>query len=343
MMADTQGYTVDLVEHADWDDLVRCFPQHTVFHSMAWLQSISAAYGLSIVLCKAMSGGRCVAVWPYLRLRKGLLTVLGSPLPGWSTSYLGPLFAPDADVPSVLAAFFNHRAFRGYAYFACKVIDNHRRIDLHAFGFSVVLKYQTYRLDLGPEQEQLWSNCRRECRNHIRKAQKLGVTVRPETSPDFINEYWRMSLETFAKANVQPTHNKQLIEELWTNRSDDRSASFLSAFHEEKRVATLVLLADDHTMYYWGGASFMEFRHLSAHNLLQWEAICEAKRRKLQTYDFISTTGGPGRFKESFGPQVVDIATHWERSPSKLMGALKHHYERYLRRRQRLAASVANL
>lgn len=335
------SYRVELVEPAQWDDLVRRFPNYTVFHTLAWLQTLQAAYSLKLMLCQALAGNRCVAVWPLLNTRKGLLKVIGSPLPGWSTTYMGPLFCADTDIPTVLAAFFNHRAFRGYAYFACKVIDQSRPVDLESFGFSPVLKYQTYRLDLTRSADELWSNFRRECRNHIRKAQKLGVEVRLESDASFIDEYWAMSVETFAKANVQPSHSKGLIEELWEQSHTASNGSlgpalFLSAFHNGRRVATLVLLADQHTMYYWGGASFLEFRHLSAHNLLQWEAIREAQRRGLRIYDFISTTGGPGKFKESFGPRAVDIATHWERTPSRLMSALKNRYEHYLRRRQQI-------
>jgi hypothetical protein len=64
----------------------------------------------------------------------------------------------------------------------------------------------------------------------------------------------------------------------------------------------------------------------------------DAKKFGLKGYDFISTFGGPGRFKKTFGPDTIEIATHWERSPSKLMAALKKRYESYLRKKQRVEA-----
>jgi len=99
-----------------------------------------------------------------------------------------------------------------------------------------------------------------------------------------------------------------------------------------------VLPHDSHTMYYWGGASYLEYRKIPAHNLLHWEAMTRAKAMGLRWYDFISTSGGPGRFKKTFGPQTVHRATHWERSSSKLMAMLKTKYERYLNKRRQVGA-----
>jgi hypothetical protein len=339
-MRDNPALAVEPVEPRAWDEVIRAFPDRTVFHTMPWLRTVAGAHHLTIGLWQARSNDRTVAVWPYLRLRKGLLPVIGSPLPGWSTTYLGPLFGLEADIPAATQAFLGHRAFRGNVYFACKVVDRRRPVNLAPFGFKVVLKYQTYRLSLARPEESLWARCRRECRNHIRKAQKLGVEIREETSPGFIDDFWRMSLETFAKAGVQPTYSRRFIERVWAHVVPAGAGHFLSAFHEGRRVATILLLADDQAMYYWGGASHRAYRHLSANNLLQWHAINLARRLGLQTYDFISTTGGPGTFKQSFGPELVDMATHWERSPSRLFGAIKHRYERYLRRRRQLAAPI---
>ena len=331
---------VDLVHESAWDRLLAQFQDRTVFHSLTWLQTLNAVHRARIVLAKAEQAGRTLAIWPFLIARKGPVRVFGSPLPGWSTAYGGPLFAEDAPREEIIRAFLQHSAFQGFAYYACKIIDHQAPMDLARLGFSPVLSYDTYRLDLDADELDLWSNCRRECRNHIRKAQKHGVEIRPEQSSAFIDQYWDMTVETFAKAGSQPTHSKNFIEQLWQIGRPLGIVTFLSAFHENTRVGTIVLLHDDQTMYYWGGAAHLRYRHLSASNLLQWHGICEAKRRGLRTYDFISTTGGAGKFKSSFGPERVDIATHWERSSSRLMQMLKDAYERFLRRRQQSAMPV---
>ena len=328
--------TIEVADPAVWDQLVSSFPNYTVFHTLGWLNAIACAYGLNVNLLQAEEAGLCIAVWPILTMRKAFLKIIGSPLPGWSTCYLGPLVAAHAKAQSVLGAFLKHHALKHYAYFACKVQDERRPIDLVPFGFKPLLKFSTYRIDLTQSETEIWNNCRRECRNHIRKAQKNGVEIRTETQADVVDDYWNMTVETFAKSGVKPTHNRQLIAEIWHRLVPRGTARFLSAWHQGQRVGTNVLLSDRQTMYYWGGASRLAFRHLSASNLLQWEAIRLAKNSSLCTYDFISTTGGPGVFKQSFGPQEVHVATHWERASLRVLGALKNRYESRLRQRQKL-------
>lgn len=332
-------YRISEVDPASWDALVGQFEDRTVFHTLPWLETIRAAHGVKIVLTQAQVNDRCVAIWPYLELRKGPLRVIGSPLPGWSTAYMGPLFDHKADIPAVLQAFLEHRLFRRYAFFACKSINRSHPVDLGAFGFKPRMLFDTYMVDLTLPEETLWSNLKSECRTRIRKAGKLNMEVRWETNvADFIDDFWQMSLETFAKARIAPTHTRTFAVEVWKRLSAIGRIKAVSAWHEGQRTAMLVLPFDDRRMYYWGGASFDAFRSLPGHNLLHWEAICKAKAMGLQEYDFISTSGGPGRFKKTFGPTEVAMATHWERSSSRLMAVLKNQYESYLRKRRRVNA-----
>jgi lipid II:glycine glycyltransferase (peptidoglycan interpeptide bridge formation enzyme) len=171
----------------------------------------------------------------------------------------------------------------------------------------------------------------------VRKAEKLGLEIRPETAADFLEDYWAMSLQTFSKANIEPTHSQQFVVELWRRLNPLNQVLALSAFHGDRRIATLVLPHDDRTMFYWGGASYTEFREVPSHNLLHWRAVTQARSMGLAEYDFISTKGGPGRFKSTFGPRAIDVATHWERSSSKFMASLKQKYERFLRKRRQIA------
>src|SRR5262245_66136037 len=81
-------------------------------------------------------------------------------------------------------------------------------------------------------------------------------------------------------------------------------------------------------------------RGIPAHNLLHCEAIELGQRLGLHRYDFISTLGGAGRFKKTFGPERIHTATHWERLSSRLIRAIKNRYERYVMRQQQIVAPV---
>jgi hypothetical protein len=332
-VARESDYSVSTVPEPEWDALVRQFPLHTAFHSLSWLASVAEAYGLRLALLKASLHDRPVAAWPCLSMRKGLLRIVGSPLPGWSTPYLGPLLA-NGHALDVIKAMLQHPELRRSAYFACKVLAENGELDLRSLNFTSTMRLETYRLDLRRGEDELWANCRRECRNHVRKAEKCSVEIRAETDGSIVDDFWSMSLETFGKSGVKPTYNRELIDAIWRRCGSGGNLDVISAFHQGTRIATLFLLHNEHTMYYWGGASRLEFRHIPANNLLQWHAIRMARQRGRATYDFVGTYGKPGTFKASFGPAPVVIGAMWERSASRFLSSLKQQYERHMRRRQ---------
>lgn len=332
-----EGVTAREIDPGEWDQLLEQFPHHSVFHTRPWLSTIQAVHKARTRLIAAEDDqGRCIAIWPVFETRKGPLRILGSPLPGWSTAYMGPLFADEQHVPGALEALMSHPVFTRCSYFATKVFNDRYPVDLGPFGFKNVLNFETYCLDLKPSDDALWDNLKSECRTQIRKARKLGIEVRQETDDAFIEPFWTMSVETFSVCSMQPTFTKPFLREMWQRLSKADSVRVYSAWHEGERIAALVLPFDQHTMYYFVGGSYTRCRRLPAHNLLHWEAITAAKRMGLSRYDFVSTLGGAGRFKKTFGPECVHIATHWERSSSRLIQAIKDQYERYLMRRMKI-------
>jgi CelD/BcsL family acetyltransferase involved in cellulose biosynthesis len=333
-------HTAEAVDPARWDALVRTFPGHTIFHELAWLAALAATHHLCPVLLSVERDGERVGVWPWLTRRKGPFRVAGSPLPGLGTPYIGPLFRADADVSTVLEAFLGHDALRRSSYLACRVIDRSRSLDLGRFGFSRQKTFETSWLDLHEPEGALWRNLKSECRTRIRRAEKLGIEIRREESPQFIDEFWDMTLETFTRSGSQPTHTRAFVEKAWELLHGAGRVLVLSAFHEGDRVGTLMLPFDDHTLYYWAGASFDRHRHLPAGNLLHWHAILEAKRLGLGGYDMISANGGPGRFKRSFGARVIHGATHWESYSSRFVALAKRAYELCLRRSRGIAPAT---
>jgi hypothetical protein len=324
---------VERVDPAAWDALLAGFPDRTIFHGLPWLETIASTRRMKLILAAAMAGASCRALWPVFETHRGPLRVLGSPLPGTSTMALGPVFAADTDVPETLGSFLDHELFRRHAYFACRTVERTRAVDLAAFGFSPVRALETYWIDLREPEETLWQSLKSECRSRIRKAEKLGIETRIEDTADFIADFWRMSLETFARSSARPTYDEAMVREVWRRFQPAGRLLVLSAFLRGERVSTLVLPYDDRTIIYWGGATAQAHRDLPAGNLLHWQAILEARRRGLTGYDMISTAGGPGRFKKTFGPKLVSIGRDWERSPSAWLAFLKRRYEWLARKR----------
>jgi predicted N-acyltransferase len=335
------NYTIERVDPAQWDALVYSMPQRTVFHHRAWLEGLRSAYGFELQFAAARHDGHCIGVWPCVVTRKGPFRVLGSPLPGSSTAYMGLLLSNQADSGGVLRAFMNDSMFRRCAFFACRIMDHAgTELDLAPMGFVKTERFETYLIDLTQSEEQLWSNLKGECRNRVRKARKAGIETRIEEGPQFLDDFWAMSKEVFARSGIKPTFSREFLGTMWQNFSSAGNICILSAYHKGRRIGTLVLPHDDKVMYYWAGGSFGEFGELAPNNLMHWNAILEAKRRGLTYYDFISTRGGPGQFKKTFGPVAREVCSHWELARSSLVRWMKDRYERHLRsKRQATPAS----
>lgn len=326
---------VSPAEREEWNRLVSMFADRTVYHSLAWIETLEAAHGLRPLLLRAMVNDECVAVWPCLELSKGPIRVVGSPLPGWSTAYMGPLFADSADVEATTAGFMAHPALRRASYIECRVVDSTRNIDLSTAGFNRHLRFETYLLDLCREETDIWAGLESSCRNKIRKAENAGIAVRIESTSDWVDDFWAMSLEVFSKSNRMPGYDRQFLMRMWARLRSDNAIEVFSALEGDRRAAVIVMLFDDRCAYYWGGASHAEFLRKAPNNIALWRSIQHAAERGLTRFDFVSSRGGPGRFKKTFGPEPREVATHWSRSRTPIEGMLKRCYERFARWRLR--------
>src|SRR5947209_4119901 len=75
-----------------WDDLVRGFDNYRIYHKLAWIRSLEASLKGRALYLIFEKDGQIVGCLPGLVRRLGLLRLFGSPLPGWQTSSMGPVF-----------------------------------------------------------------------------------------------------------------------------------------------------------------------------------------------------------------------------------------------------------
>ena len=320
----------------EWDRLVQRFPAYTVFHSLAWLRALEQSYPIRLFLLTLIRDNTCVAAWPVFEQRIGPLRIVGSPLPGWATVYLGPLFSADVDIDDAIASFMNAHPLKRAAYTYCKVMEEGRGVNLKPYGFVENHAYKTYLLDLTADEKDLWRNLKKGCKSSTRKAMKAGVEVRVEEDDDFLQDFWKMSVEVYAKSGIKPNYSLELLQNLWRLLSETKSVLVFSAFKDSQRIASLFLPCTKDTMYYWAGASYRKRQNLCPNNLLQWDAILHAKKCGIQCYDMVSIYGSAGRFKRSFGGAAHTTATHWERYRYPWIRWAKIAYGRWLRQRARI-------
>src|SRR6185312_11224178 len=163
------------------------FEDRTVQQTPEWFAFVRATQGARPVIASLRDGGETVGYFTALAVRKCGLKVLGSPFPGWTSSYMGFNLVP---------WYRRRRALEGLRPFAFKtfgcahveVFDRRTtEEDAHAVGYDYRL-VPGYEIDLRRSVDELFQRMDAERRLGVRRAEESGVTVEEARDPGFAAE-----------------------------------------------------------------------------------------------------------------------------------------------------------
>ncbi|MEZ5165908.1 MAG: GNAT family N-acetyltransferase [Acidimicrobiales bacterium] len=326
------------IERTDWNAALAAFPARTVFHRLEWLELVEESTGASSTCppatataasCRCSRSSACARA---RSRRSDRRFRVGRP----PTS--DPLRRrPTTRWPRSTRRWLDLLAKASYT--EVRVVDHDGSTpDLRPLGFEELLRFETYLLELGRSDDDMFSALTSKCRNVVRKGGKNGYVVREDEGADFVADFWAMSEEVFGRWGIAPGFDERFLHLMVKHLGPAGLIDVRSAWLDDDRAATIVILQDDLTAYYWAGGSFEAHRRGAPNNLLLWSCIEAANRSGRRRFDFVSSSGSAGKFKQSFGPDAVETATHWGRSRTKVEGWMKDGYEWFLRRRRRTAA-----
>lgn len=332
--------TVHEVSSADeWDTLVDAAELGTVYHRSAWLAALEATTGARIHRVVLGSDRGPTAIWPIGMFRKGPLRVGGSPLPGWNTAYLGPLFMPGcADKAGAVATMMRSAPIRRPSFLATRTMDT--SVDLTPLGFRRTRDFETFEIDLSLPEQTLWGNLKGTCRTRVRKGEKNGLEIREEHDGSYIEDFWAMATDVFAKSNQRPPYSRSFLQQLEEHLRPRNELLVTTAFLGAERIATLIIPHDRRTGMYFAGGSLASRSDLAPNNLLHWKTMLRCKELGMQRYDFISNRGSPGKFKATFAPQERVTSVHWEFARSRILWHARSMYEARARASRRIQSGA---
>jgi lipid II:glycine glycyltransferase (peptidoglycan interpeptide bridge formation enzyme) len=164
-------------------------------------------------------------------------------------------------------------------------------------------------LDLTVSEDDLLKGMRKNTRYALRKAEKDGVTVTSSSSIDDFETFWTIYMETVKRQKFTPYSRQYLYNEFETFLSTGHALLWFG-HHNNEVISTAFVVYTENSAFYHHGASVHRTSGVSASELVQWEAIKEAKRRGATTYNFwgvVPETAekhpwfGLSRFKRGFG------------------------------------------
>lgn len=170
-----------------------------------------------------------------------------------------------------------------------RAIDDHFSYKKRLVTSKPIHPQDTAILDLSPSAEELLKGFKQKTRYNVGIAQKRGVGVETTTNPENIKIFYQLLLQTTARDKIKghdKEYYKKMIEVL---RQDDGALLYLARYQNTYIAAQIVVYHQD-TAIYLHGASSNEFRNVMAPYYLQWQAICDAKKRGYRYYDFFGIT-----------------------------------------------------
>ncbi len=151
---------------------------------------------------------------------------------------------------------------------------------------KAILPQHTIYIDLTLSEEKLLAQMHEKTRYNIHLAQKKGVVIKEEDSPEALENFIKLLITTEHRQGFL-AHYPDYYRHLWKALRPAKMVYLLSAYLPDSSyklpVASIMLFHFKDFLYYPYGGSNPEFRSYMAPNLLRFEAMKLGKKLKCQT------------------------------------------------------------
>lgn len=171
----------------------------------------------------------------------------------------------------------------------------------------------TFLIDLTKSEDELLAAMHPKTRYNIKVAQKHGVEVLEDNSPEASEKYLELMDETTKRQGFY-AHTQDYHRLMWENLHSADIAKLLVARYKGEIITAWILFVWKDTLYYPYGSSADKHKNVMANYAMMWEAIKLGKKLGLKTFDLWGREEGKGftKFKEGFSPQVVEFLGTWD-------------------------------
>jgi hypothetical protein len=321
---------------ASWDDGISSHGAAYFYHGSGWIRFLQETQKALPLRFRIVEQGKAVGYLAGLLVRKGPLTILGSPLSGWFTEYMGPIPDSGFDISAFLPAVDRwcrrhgvHQIEMGSPLLAEEA--------MRQAGYDV-LAWKTFRVRLSADETRMWSALEGKARNRIRKALSYGLRVEDCGDSAFAGEHFDMLLDVYAKQNRLPPQSADYFRSLLRNLAPYGQLFCLRVKQGERTVASGFFPHDRRRVYSLSTASRREDQHLCPNDLLHWTVMTLAGRMDLEEYRLGDNYRIPehgGHFKDKFNGEATPVL-RFVKNYSLLAKYGRGAYKRLINARQSL-------
>lgn len=299
------------LEH--WDDLVMGFDNYRISHKLTWMHSLqSTVKGRPLFLIYERAN-HIVGCIPGFLANFGPLRLFGSPLQGWQTVSMGPVFDSKAVSPGELMPplikFLETRYGVHHIEIISSELDQQVMKDLR-FRSELL---PTYRATLFPDDhDRSMRSMKDSARRNVRRGIKLGLEVKFEDDETFVDEHYNQLREVFARGGYSLPFAKKRAQNFFRYMKASGNLIAVSVYlpNNGPNIATGMFTIEGRELLLWMWTHRTEYRWFRPTELMTWSVMKRAMDLGCDTFDFM----GRGDFKAKLGAELEHTKHRWSRS-----------------------------
>jgi hypothetical protein len=288
----------------EWDDAINTHPDATIFHSTAWARVLVDTYGHRPCYVQISLNGILLALVPMMEVHSVLTRSRGICLP--FSDYCAPLTFSTFGHELVVQKLHQIARERRWSYFELR---GHSVVPINVPASE---SYYGHFLDLRIGSEMLISNFSSSVQRAVRKAQRSGLNVSIQSSPDAMAQFYKLHVRTRRRHGVPPQPRSFFINIQRHLISPGFGFIVIVECQKGPIAAAIFFKLGRHAVYKFG-ASDERLQELRANNLAMFEAIRYLAEGGVEALHFGRTeteNQGLRRFKLSWGAteETIDYA-----------------------------------
>ncbi len=164
-------------------------------------------------------------------------------------------------------------------------------------------------LDLHKDESEILAGASQGLRRKVRKAKKNGIEITREKSPEIIDEFYKIQLETAKRQKFVAFSKEYLKKQFEAFAKNDEVVMYIAKKDGEVLAENFIVFYGAEASYHYGVSSELGTKY-SAAPLLHLLAMEDARKRGIYRYNFWGIVGldekkhrfyGVSEFKRSFG------------------------------------------
>jgi hypothetical protein len=286
------------------------FPDQNVHQTFEWVEFISRARYAEPVIAELREGKDSLGWFIGLMVEKFGVKILGSPFPGWSTTFMGFCVRPGVSREPALHAL-ERFCFEDLKCRHLEMLDRHLDASTAGNLGYTIWNFETFEIDLTRSEEQIFRSMKHQCRNCIRKAEKSGIRIEEASDAGFADEFHAQLTHVYEVKGLPAPYDVDRVRTLIELLAPTGRLLLLRARNQDGVcVATGIFTGMNTTAFAWGSASYRHYSENRPNEAIFWYAMRYWRSRGIKIFDLT----GAAEYKKKYGGELV--VTPWIRKSS---------------------------